>query len=387
MNRQTDESIKDYKIRLFDNKDKYGLTCQQIADLINKETGDNFTESVYRKWFVNFCDGRDYAISRGISDDKILKEFEDKKVELQKEKYKFYDQRNAFNSVIRKDARHDELKEIIKLKVQEIIPYQTNIKTIERKSNNDLKIDINDIHFGIEVDNYWNKYNPEIAKERLEKYLQEIIKIQKLHKSENCFVCANGDLISGSIHLQIQIANRENLVGQIMGVSELLSWFLSELSNYFNQVNFSVVAGNHSRIGNKDESPKSERLDDLIPWYVKSRLQNISNVIVSDNQIDNTMSLLNIRGLNYLNVHGDIDNMNNILKLVEMLPDKIYAICSGHLHHNKTDWSQGYKILMSGSLLGVDDYCISKRIFGKPQQLVCVCTEDGVLCTYDVELD
>ena len=157
-----------------------------------------------------------------------------------------------------------------------------------------------------------------------------------------------------------------------MGVSELISWFLSELSKHFNNVNFSVVAGNHSRLSLKDMSPKDERLDDLIPFYVKARLQNLNNVFVLDNKIDNTMSLIEIRGLNYVGVHGDMDKVNDVLKLVEMLPYKVYGILFGHLHHNASNFIQGYKTLMSGSLMGIDDFVL-KTIFGKAQQLVCVC--------------
>ena len=42
---------------------------------------------------------------------------------------------------------------------------------------------------------------------------------------------------------------------------------------------------------------------------------------------------------------------------------------------------------MSGSLQGVDDFCVSKRIFGKPEQLVCICNEKGLICAYDIVFD
>jgi len=320
-----------------------------------------------------------------ITDDKIIKQYESKRIELEKEKQRFFDQRSAYNKLVREDARWDELKDIVSYSINGLQPYKKENTYEIQSSNNDLLVGLNDIHYGIMINNYWNKYSPEIAKQRLEKYLLEIIEIKKLHNSENCYVCANGDLISGLIHYNIALANRENVVEQVMGVSELISWFLSELSGHFSNVYFSVVAGNHSRLSvNKDQSPKNERLDDLIPFYVKARLQNINNIFITDNKVDNTMSLINIRGLNYLGVHGDMDSLNGILKLVEMLPDKIYGIFMGHLHHNKTDFVQGYKVLMSGSLMGLDDYCIEKRIFGQPQQLICVCDETGVKCSYDI---
>jgi len=328
---------------------------------------------------------KDKMVSESVSDDKVLQEYELKRIEFEKEKQKFFNQRTSYKKLIRDDARWDELKDIISYSISNLQPYKRDPLYDIQNWDNDLLIGLNDIHYGIIIDNYWNKYSPEIAKQRLEKYLLEIINIKKLHNSENCYVCANGDLISGLIHLNIQVANRENVVEQVMGVSELISWFLSELSKHFGNVYFSVVAGNHSRLSmNKDNSPKNERLDNLIPFYIKARLQNLNNVFVEDNNIDNTMSLINIRGLNYLGVHGDMDSLNGILKLVEMLPEKIYGIFMGHLHHNKTDFIQGYKILMSGSLMGIDDYCVEKRIYGIPQQLICVCDDSGVKCNYDI---
>jgi hypothetical protein len=359
---------------------------EELSEIIFGE-GNCFNSSEVRKRFYGIkrvLDLLEDDVIENITDDNILDELDMKRIELEKEKQRFFDQRTAYSKIVRDNARWDELKDILLNAIKEVKPYKSENISIVEQSDNDLLIGLNDLHFGVDIKNYWNIYNPEVAKQRLEQYINDIISIQKLHNSENCYVCANGDLISGNTHLTIALANRENVVQQVMGVSELVSWFLSELSKHFKNVNFSIVAGNHSRLSLKDNSPKDERLDDLIPFYVKARLQNLDNVFVVDNEIDNTMSLIEIRGLNYLGVHGDIDRMDSILKLVEMLPHKIYAILFGHLHHNSTDYIQGYRTLMSGSLMGVDDYCIEKRIFGKPQQLVCVCGDNGIKCTYDV---
>lgn len=54
------ESYDDYRIRLFENKSQYGLTCQQIADLLNAENGKNYGECAYRKEYAAFNRGRIY---------------------------------------------------------------------------------------------------------------------------------------------------------------------------------------------------------------------------------------------------------------------------------------------------------------------------------------
>ena len=380
------ENIKDYKIRLCSNKDELGISFQKIAELINKESGENKSESTYRRWWNAYKEGYEDCEKKGLSSDDLLVKYENKRIEAEKAKVRFLDQRNEYNKNVRKDARYDELKDILKHSLENIKPYPVNTVYNDIVLDNDLLIGLNDIHFGANIKNNWNIYNPTICKNRLDIYLSKIIEIKKTHKSENCYVCANGDLISGNIHPTIAISNKENVVDQIKGVSEILSWFLSELTNNFKNVYLSIVSGNHSRMSTKENSPKDERLDDLIPWYIKARLYNFDNIYILDNNIDSTLNVINIRGLNYLNVHGDYDNFSSCQKVIEMLDIPIYCVHMGHLHHNKTDWMQKYKLIMSGSVQGMDDFCIQKRIFGRAQQLVCVCNEKGIQCTYDIDL-
>lgn len=377
----SNENFKDYKIRLCKNKDIYNLSWNMIADLLNSVSGNNFNESTYRKWWKAYQEGFD-------DKDKQNKNMNLDKIEVEKEKIKMYDQRRGYKKLLRENARFENLLDIVSnsLKNIEPIKYQPIFVNTEI-TDNDIFVGLNDIHYGANIDNYWNKYNPEIAKKRLEKYLYKIIEIGILHKSENCYVCCNGDLISGNIHKTIEVSNCENLVEQIKGVSELLSWFLSRLCERFNLVYLSVVPGNHSRVGKKDDSLKDERLDNLIPWYIESRLSNINNFKIIKNNIDSTMNMVNIRGKNYVNVHGDYDNFSNIQKTIDMIGEDVYCVHFGHKHHNAFDYNQRYKTIMSGSLMGMDDFCIEKRIYGKPQQLVGICTKDGMICTYDIMLD
>lgn len=385
-NKNLEENLKDYKIRLCKNKDIYGLTFQDIANLINKESGENKSESVYRKWWTAYNEGYQDAERNSLDNDDIIKEYEEKRIEAEKAKYRFFDQRNSYNKIVREQARFEELKDIVKTYLDNMEPYSGKMYTEDIDFDNDMIVCLDDIHYGANIDNYWNKYNSDIAKYRMDKYLEEIRKIKYTNNCQNCFVFNNGDSISGQIHNQIAVTNRENLVEQIMGVSELISWFLSELSNIFDNVYYASVSGNHSRIAPKKEALKDERLDNLIPWYVKSRVSNIDNIFVIDNDIDSTFNVVNIRGLNYLNIHGDYDNFSNVHKVIAMSRKPIYCVHMGHLHHNKTETIGEYKVIQSGSFQGVDEFCIEKRILGRAEQLVCVCNKDGIVCTYDVGL-
>lgn len=320
----------------------------------------------------------------------VLGEIEYKKMELQKERQKFFDQRNALNKILRERSRQEELNDIITSAVSNgDLPTLEYVSPLTTYSGRDLLVSLNDIHYGAVVDNYWHHYNSDICKQMFEKYLARIIQIGEEQNAENCIVWCNGDEISGNIHYSIAISNKENVIQQIVGVSELIAEFLAGLSKHFNSVQFVSIPGNHSRLSpNKDLALNEERLDDLVEWYLKARLQGFENVEVgAGTRIDPTMYVIDIRGNTYLGVHGDFDcSDKNVQSLQTMAMTPVYAVLSGHLHHNKIDTIQGIKTVMAGSFLGMDTYCVSKRIFGKPEQLVCVVGEDGIICSYDVAL-
>ena len=164
---------------------------------------------------------------------------------------------------------------------------------------------------------------------------------------------------------------------------------VNKLSKYFKTVRFVSVSGNHSRIDKKDNALKDERLDDLVEWYCKARLNNIDNILFdTSDKIDTSMYVVNVRGLNYVGSHGDYDvGKGKILDLQAMIRKPIYAVLYGHMHHNCIDTYQGIKMIMAGSMQGVDNYCITKRIFGRPEQLVSIVNDTGIVCNYDIGLE
>lgn len=323
-----------------------------------------------------------------------MSELDRKKIELQAERQKFNDQRNAFNKLVRERSRQEELNEILVKSIQEgdlpRLDYEFDPYGVVTQSDNDLLVSLNDIHYGATVENYWNTYNSDICREMMCRYLDRIIQIARTHSSQNCIIWANGDEISGNIHKSITVTNKENVIEQIKGVSELIAEFIAELSKHFVTVTFVSVAGNHSRLDpNKDNALVSERLDDLIEWYLAARLQSFENVIIGGGEkVDETMYLIDVRGKTYCGVHGDFDGSPSKIQALQTMARKpLYAVLSGHLHHCKIDDVQGIRTIMAGSFLGMDDYCVQKRIYGRPEQMVCVCDETGVRCSYNVSLN
>lgn len=366
-----------------------------IADLMNKYFGDPdkpYSEAAWRKPYQQAKKFMEAGVFNKLSEDEYFKELRIQKQELEKQKVKTRDERVALNKTLRETARIEEdlskLELLIKGNGSTTLPPINN--SIE-SSDNDLFICLSDFHLGMNTDTYFGKYNSDIAAERLSQYLSQILEIQKLHKSENAHVGILGDILNGEIHFTVQLENRENITEQIQKSAELISTFIYELSKHFNTVYVNGVAGNHSRTSFKDQVLRGNRLDNLIPWYMKAKLDHLHNVVFIDNtNYDSTIATCIIRGNEYLMVHGDWDSYSEagVSKLVMMLNFKPKGIFYGHLHRCSYDDIANVKIIRSGSFSGTtDDYTISKRITGKPCQMVCVIDNNGIKCYYPVSLD
>ena len=374
--RLENEDENAYIWRVCDNKDLIG-TWQDICDLLNSELNHQYNESWYRKMYQSFMMVFDSIKDKYLNDEQI-KKIEEKKQELIKERCRLSDERVAYNKALRNDARLEQRLDklesaIMNFGKENYIP--NPIKEI--KSDNDLLVILSDLHIGQAFDSFCGKYNIEIAKQRMCKYLDEIISLQKMYNSENCFVSLQGDLISNSIHKTIAITNQENVIQQIKKASELVTMFINELSHHFNKV-VVVIAIKFFYI----------KLS-MIIWYSKAALNNVKNVEFKMNNIDNTFSVLEIRGKTYIGVHGDYDAFSKmgIANLSMMLGFFPYAITFGHLHTCSMQDESGVKLIRGGSLAGSgDDYTIQKRLTGKATQMVCVCTSDGIKSYNVIEL-
>ena len=375
------------------NKTEY-RTYEELSEILFGE-GNCFNESEVRK--------RMYGMKRMIElHDKYEKtpaqnndviEIQLAKRELEAAKVQFRDERAAWNRQNTIDARVNQKLDYLETVLKESgerIYISSPVEVCVGSSDNDLLVILSDLHIGAAFSSEWGEYNSDIATRRLNQYIREIVKIAERHNSENCFVSIQGDLISGSIHKSIQVTNRENVIDQIKIAANLITDFCFELSNYFKKVTITNVSGNHSRIDKKEDAIHSERLDDLIGWIVKNSLSHINKITFKENNLDIGIASIDIRGKEYIAVHGDYDSYSpsggsNLCMMIHRIP---YAILYGHLHHCSVDEVNGVKMVRGGSLAGSGDaFTIEKRLSGKPSQMVCVCSSSGIEAYYPVELN
>ena len=250
---------------------------------------------------------------------------------------------------------------------------------------------LSDIHFGLNVECGFGAYNEDIINIYLDRYYKKICDIKELYNIDDCYLLLLGDLISGNIHYTVQLQNREDAISQSQKISEIIASFAYELGKIFNMVYINGVAGNHSRIGYKDEVLRGERLDNIIPWYMKASLSHINNIVFIDsNNYDDTIAQFEIYNQNYWAVHGDFDKLDEsgISKLVMMFGYKPAGLFMGHFHKCEYTEVAGVPLIRSGSFCGtVDDFTIKKRISGIPSQMIAIVSEDGIECCYPVNLE
>lgn len=373
---ETDDEVI---FRICQDKDKIG-TWQDVADILNQILGFDYGESTYRKKFAVF-----QKISNNNDMQNIIRE-------LEREKIKVRDERNAWRKQNYIEARAEDKLDKLEEKLSEIgrVIFPDTGKNFMNKGKTTMLIMLEDLHIGASFNSYWGEYNSDIAKERLSILLDEVSKIKDRHNISNCVVTIQGDLISGIQHRSVQVTNRENMVDQIKVAAELISSFCYELSKMFDMVTTINVSGNHSRIDNKKDAIHEDRLDDIVMYCVDILLKNVINFrYATEYNLDTGVALFPICGKYYVAVHGDYDpfSKQGVSNLITMLHAVPYGVLYGHMHSPAIDEYNGIKMIRGGSLCGSgEQFTVEKRLYGTPSQMVCVCNQDGIEAYYPIEL-
>lgn len=315
--------------------------------------------------------------------DAYIEELRVAKHEVRKEKQKLFDERTALNKILREQSRMESMYDIVKRAIDEHVSAKFEYEYHPvADSDNDLIIHLTDLHCGVNIVSEFNVFNDEVLKQRLYRYLDEIHDIRDTYKSQNAYVIIGGDLIHGLIHLNARIESKENVVQQIMQVTDLISDFIYELSKLFARVEVHTTAGNHSRVtANKEETTRGENFDLLVPFACKKELKHIANVQFMDNILECDIATFTVRGHTVYATHGDKDTAQNVVyhmtqfarKAKLPLPDICYL---GHRHNNGLTTVDDVKVIESGCIDGMDSFAIEKRLVGSPEQTVTVISKN-----------
>lgn len=376
-NETNDEFV--YKVSKY-KCDTESMSWQEVADICNKELQNDFGESTYRKQYQSFLKFLDMALAEYVSDDRIL-DIEEKKDELYKQQVKTRDKIREYRSTLRNQARFDNLKDVI-LESVEIISQQKPF-LYEYKSK-DISTDklglllLSDMHYGITIDNFMNKYDKNICKERINKVVVETIETSKIMGVKDLKIVNLGDAINGLLHLGNRVENEEDVITQIMEITEIIAEMINEFAPHFNSIEYIDCLDNHSRVNaNKNLSLEEENFGRLISWYLKPRLKNISNVNIVSERFDDTITKFDILGETCFAVHGHKDKLSNLVQKMTLMTKIIpMSVFSAHVHHHFEKDEMGIDIIVNGTLSGTDTYAKEIRLTSKATQKFLVYEKD-----------
>ena len=364
-------------------KDSNNYTWKNIADILIKEFYDkisieDITKDYCRKHY-------NYVLNKNIEDKNTEEESLNNILDnIKRERVKLSDEIVQNNAYIRKIAREETIKEIAK-EYAEIMYKGKILKTpyVERftNANNCAILQLSDWHYGLEVDNFCNNYNPEICIKRVNELKNKVISICRDNKVNTLYVVNLSDLISGYIHLQLRLQNRFDVITQIMDVSEILAEFLNDLSIYFN-IEYYDCIDNHSRLDpNKKDSINLESLVRITHWYLVERFKDNNKININNYSIfGEDIVAFTCKNWSIAGVHGDNDSLTNIVEKLSLLTDSSYdLILTAHKHHFAAYEDSYCIVLQNGSLMGTDYFATKLRKKSIPSQNLIIVSDENVI--------
>ena len=379
--KKSEESITSYSIRLYKNRKNYGLTFQECGDLLNEVSGEDFSEAKWRRPVQHYLEIQEYIEQEnptGVSSD-VLEEIELEKIELQKQQVRMRDKKRELNAIIRRQARLENLEDYFK----EVTENFEGVSLPITKSNVDDKkeaaIVISDWHIGMKFDGRFNTFNHEVAEQRIAKVKDKTLDTVRKENIDTLHIANLGDMISGGIHVSTRVQAEEDVIQQVIRVSEYLKQFIKTFLDEGIQVKYYNIIGNHGRYqSNKSEvAGIEENFEKLILTILDTAFSNYDNYNSTgcrDGIIETEIS-----GQKIILAHGDYDKSTNAaLRLPQLFSYVPNYIITGHIHHSTSKDFGVTEHIVNPSLIGADDYATGGRFGGKPGQKLILFNESDI---------
>lgn len=362
-NEQFIERVFEYK-REVRSKFSFDNLAEWMADEIGIVKDRRIWGRMYKKWLLN---------NEPEAKQLAIDSMQDLLVEAQKERFKMSDERAQTRAYMRRIAREETIIEIAKqtaeaMSAKKVLNCNTPIQTTAEK---EAIIQISDWHYGLEIDNFLNKFNPEVCVERVNKLLAECKGYFAYNPVKMIHLVNLGDLIAGRIHSTIRLESRYDTITQCIQVAEILAEFINELSAIA-PVEYYDCLDNHSRLEPiKAESLDLESLVRIISWYLKYRFENNKNVHINENILNDDIIVFPVMEGKWTigGVHGHKDKPSKVVQNLTLTSKISFdMILTAHLHHFSADEANETLVVSNGSLMGVDTYAMDLRLTSKPSQ-------------------
>lgn len=403
--RQMDgEDLYEYGLRLIETKVEEKPDPEDLNwDDIVKATGMEYNSDSLRKAaaVTPYCGyavaqyfKKKYAKQDNPQGD-YIDELDCKIAEARKESKRLFDQRREFNKLVDKMGRIENLEDRLveaANSLNEFMPLGVNEVSPCFCDDSEAIVVFADWHYGMVTDNIWEKYDIGVCRSRVEHLVGSVIERLRLHQCRKLHVVLLGDMAHGAIHVSARVASEELVCNQIMQVSEIIAQAIDTMADEVQETIVHSTYGNHLRtIQNKNDSIHSDNMERLIPWWLKQRLINRSDVSFPEAEYYEFL-YFKVCGYGICATHGDLDNVRNAGRTLNTLFVKKYGknidyVVLADKHHKEEFEELGIESMVVRSLCGTDEYANSKRLYSTPGQLMMVFKPDiGADAYYQIKL-
>lgn len=384
--RQVNESDEELIFRICSMKTNE--TWQEIADGLNKELNTEYTESKFRKQYQSFQRMFDSVKHKIVDSNEHIEELDKKQDELYKQQVKTSDKLREYRGVMREEARIENLIDTMENAISKLPKLAFDNTAVNRIGSSVGILKISDWHIGKVVNNFFNKYNKQVACERVDKLIEETIKYCDLTNVKVLYVANLGDLIEGNLRVTTRVEAEENVIEQIMFVSELLANMIVKLQSYGLEIKYISTLDNHSRsTPDYKQHIEKESFVKLVDFYLRARLGDTIEFI--SNIIDDNIGYVRIDDRNHFFVHGHLKAHSPHLivqNLAIPLNIKVDYVHIGHWHKSDNKEFHYAKVYTNPSLCGVDDYAFNNGWFSKAGQRLLI-VDNGNEIDFNINLN
>lgn len=300
---------------------------------------------------------------------------------------------NEYRRNLREEARIEVLKETIQEAARSDAmtytarPWEGDVPS--SATPREAVLLLSDWHIGALVNNFYNRFSASIADRDLESICEQVISYCKAFSIYKLNILNMGDLIHGGIHIDSRIEQEFDIITQVEVAGQLMYKVLSKLEGAAPVVTYRSCSDNHSRLmANKSEHIEKENFGRLIDWWVEAKLEQGGHTIkVERDNLDfglGKFDLLN--GKKVMFAHGHEDPINQAYQnFTGATREFIDYILLGHFHNPKEKAFQDCKVIVNGSLVGTEQYALSKRLFASPCQKLLIFDGNFVDISLQVE--
>ena len=365
---------------------------EDLSELLFGE-GNCFNSSEVRKRAYGANRAIDLIEKEGVDKllaerNEILDELTLKKQEIQKERVKMQDVKNALSATLRSEARHEAVVEAIKEVVDKLPPLDVVEPRFIQSGNKSGVLCLADIHFGKEFGEVVNQYNPEIVYQRLWQVRDYVLEICEKEGLDTIDIIELGDTIQGVLRMNDLNKVKYGIIDGAIEIARFLATWLNEISKFVN-IRFTKISGNHEEVrplNSRKGELEEENISKIILEIIQVSLANNPNITFTKNLMSD-IALVNIANFNIVATHEiNRDRFKAIKNLEEQYNCNIDYLISAHEHYsNIQNVATGKEVIGVRSLVGTDDYSRKIQKTADAGALFVVFKEGyGKYITYDI---